>query len=101
MGRGGRDLARGRFGNDQHRRGGQRGQQDHGRQGRPEGRPPSAKQLLKMMDTNGDEQISKKEARGPLKDFFDEVDKNEDGFLSKKELRNLPKPPNRGQSGRR
>jgi Ca2+-binding EF-hand superfamily protein len=54
-----------------------------------------------MMDTNGDEQISKKEARGPLKDFFDEVDKNEDGFLSKKELRNLPKPPNRGQSGRR
>jgi len=107
LGRGGRDLARGRFGNDQNKIGGQRGQQGQGmqrrqgRQGGSGGNRPSAKQLLKMMDTNGDEQISKKEARGPLKDFFDEVDKNEDGFLSLKELRKLPKPPNRGQRGRR
>ena len=96
----GRDLARGRFGNDRNRQGGQRGQGRQGRQGPPEGRRPSAKQLVKMMDTDGDGKISKEEARGPLQDHFDQVDSNEDGLLTLKELRNA-KPPNRGGRGRR
>ena len=52
------------------------------------------------MDTDGDGKISKEEARGPLQDHFDQVDSNEDGLLTVKELRNA-KPPNRGGKGPR
>jgi len=97
LGRRGRDLARGRFENNQNRQGGQRRQGPQGTRG---GKRPSAKQLLKMMDADGDGKISKEEARGPLQDHFDQVDSNEDGFLTVKELRNMPKPPNRGGRGR-
>lgn len=90
----GRELAGGRFGNGRNRQCGQRDQ------GRPEGNRPSSKQLVKMMDTDGDGKISKEEARGPLQDHFDQVDSNEDGLLTVKELRNA-KPPNRGGRGRR
>jgi Ca2+-binding EF-hand superfamily protein len=62
--------------------------------GRGEGRGsqnrPSAVDLLGEMDSNNDGQLSKNEVKGPLLDDFSKIDTNEDGFLSKEELENLP-----------
>jgi Ca2+-binding EF-hand superfamily protein len=55
-------------------------------------KPPTFKQLLKQMDANEDGKLSKKEIKGPLKDDFKKVDTNEDGFITKKEFENAPKP---------
>ncbi|MCR9171327.1 MAG: YHYH protein [bacterium] len=52
---------------------------------------PDPKELMKMMDTNGDGKIERSEARGPLQNDFDRVDQNKDGFLTLEEL----KPPGR------
>ena len=49
-------------------------------------KPPTFKQLLKDMDANEDGKLSKKEIKGPLKDDF------KDGFITKKEFENAPKP---------
>ncbi|TXE20036.1 EF-hand domain-containing protein [Psychroserpens burtonensis] len=54
--------------------------------------PPTFKQLLKEMDKNEDGQLSKAEVKGPLKDNFTEIDTNEDGYITKKELEDAPKP---------
>lgn len=96
LGNRGRQFARGRFGNDRNR------------QGPPNGKRPTAKQLMKMMDADEDGKLSKEEVRGPLADNFDEVDLNEDGFLSLKEIRKAaPKQPqgrrgnDRGRGGGR
>lgn len=86
----GRQLARGRFGNDQNR------------QKPPNGKRPSAKQLIKMMDLDDDGKISEEEARGPLLEMFAKIDANEDGFLTAKEIRKAaPKPRQNGQRGGR
>ena len=60
--------------------------------------PPSIKQLFKDLDTNEDGKISLKEVKGPLKKDFKKIDLNEDGFLSKEEIKKAPKPkrPERG-----
>ncbi|WP_397447931.1 hypothetical protein [Polaribacter sp. R77954] len=50
------------------------------------------KQLLKDLDTNEDGKLSLKEVKGPLKKDFKKIDTNEDGFLSKEELAKAPKP---------
>ncbi|GAL36825.1 hypothetical protein JCM19240_2894 [Vibrio maritimus] len=42
------------------------------------------------MDSNGDGKLSKSEVRGPLKNDFSRIDRNNDGFISEDEL---PKPP--------
>ena len=55
-------------------------------------RPPTFKQLLKEMDKNEDGKLSKKEVKGPLKNDFKKIDTNEDGFISKEELEKAPKP---------
>ena len=47
---------------------------------------PMNKSPLTMMDTNGDGKISYSEARGPLKEDFNRLDKNKDGFLTKDEI---------------
>lgn len=62
---------------------------DRGTRGRPS--RPSVKQLMKMMDANEDGKLSKDEVKGPLEKDFAKVDTNEDGFLSKKELEKAPK----------
>ena len=57
--------------------------------------PPSIKQLFKDLDTNEDGKISFKEVKGPLKRDFKKIDLNEDGFLTKEEIKKAPKPKRR------
>ncbi len=58
-------------------------------------RPPTFKELLEKMDANEDGKLSKKEIKGPLKEHFDKVDANEDGFITEEELKKAPKPKRR------
>jgi len=58
---------------------------------------PTFAELLKDMDTNDDGKLSRKEIKGPLKDDFDKVDVNEDGFITEKEFEKAPKPKGRKQ----
>lgn len=62
--------------------------------------PPSIKQIFKDLDKNEDGKISLKEVKGPLKKDFKKVDLNEDGFITKEELKKAPKPkrPERRQN---
>lgn len=60
---------------------------------------PTAEELIKKMDKDEDGKLSKKEVKGPLEKDFDKIDTDEDGFLTKEELEKAPKPE-RGQ-GRR
>ncbi|QHI36615.1 hypothetical protein IMCC3317_19780 [Kordia antarctica] len=57
--------------------------------------PPTFEQLLKEMDANEDGKLSKDELKGPLKENFAKIDTDEDGFISKKEFKNAPKPARR------
>jgi Ca2+-binding EF-hand superfamily protein len=60
--------------------------------------PPSIEVVFKHMDKNEDGKLSKKEVKGPLKDDFDKIDLDEDGFITKKELEKAPKPKGRKPS---
>jgi len=42
--------------------------------------------IIKRLDADKDGKISKKEARGLVKDHFDQLDKNKDGFVDSDEL---------------
>ncbi len=55
-------------------------------------KPPKFKQLVKKMDTNEDGKLSKKEVKGPLKEHFAKVDVDEDGFITEEEFKKAPKP---------
>lgn len=54
--------------------------------------PPSVKQIFADLDEDEDGLLSKKEVKGPLKRDFDKIDTDEDGFISKEELEKAPKP---------
>lgn len=54
--------------------------------------PPSFKELLKEMDKNEDGKLSKDEIKGPLKKDFSKIDTDEDGFISEEEFKKAPKP---------
>lgn len=69
------------------------GQSDQRRQNQE---PPSIEQIFADLDEDEDGLISKKEVKGPLKRGFDKIDANEDGFISKEEMGKAPKPK-RGQ----
>jgi len=58
---------------------------------RPQTRP-SIDEIFKQMDANEDGKLSVKEVKGPIKKDFDKIDSNEDGFISKTELKNAPQP---------
>lgn len=62
---------------------------------RKERTPPTFAELLKEMDKNEDGKLSKKEIKGPLKEDFDKVDTNEDGFITEEEFKKAPKPKRR------
>lgn len=57
--------------------------------------PPSIDEIFEHMDANEDGKLSKKEVKGPLSRDFDRVDANEDGFISREELEKAPKPKRR------
>lgn len=53
---------------------------------------PTFEQLLEKMDENDDGKLSLKEVKGPLADHFDQIDANEDGFITEEEFSKAPKP---------
>ena len=63
---------------------------------------PSFEQLLKNMDSDKDGKLSKSEVKGPLNDHFAKVDTDEDGFITKEEFENAPRPKQKkGKMGKR
>ena len=54
--------------------------------------PPTFSELLKELDKNEDGKLSKDEIKGPLKEDFSKVDTDEDGFITEEEFKNAPKP---------
>lgn len=54
--------------------------------------PPTFKELIEKMDANEDGKLSKAEIKGPLKNDFAKVDTDEDGFISEEEFAKAPKP---------
>ena len=64
-------------------------QEEHSDKERRKG-PPSIEQIFKDLDKDG--KISLKEVKGRLKKDFKKVDLNEDGFITKEELKKAPKP---------
>ena len=61
---------------------------------RPSG-PPSTEKIFQDLDSDKDDKISLKEAKGPLQKDFSKIDTNEDGFITKEELEKAPKPKRR------
>ena len=55
-------------------------------------KPPTFKELLKEMDADENGKLSKEELKGPLKNDFSKVDSDDDGFITKEEFDNAPKP---------
>lgn len=55
-------------------------------------KPPTFKELIKKMDANEDGKLSKDEIKGPLKEDFAKVDTDEDGFITAAEFSKAPKP---------
>ena len=54
--------------------------------------PPTTDEIFEKFDANKDDLLSKDEIKGPLKDNFDTIDTDDDGFISREELDNAPKP---------
>ncbi|WP_422107996.1 hypothetical protein [Winogradskyella sp.] len=52
---------------------------------------------MEKLDEDKDGQLSKKEVKGPLKDHFDKVDLDEDGFITEEEFEKAPKPKRRNR----
>ena len=53
---------------------------------------PTVAEIFKQMDKDEDGKLSKEEIKGPLKNDFAKIDSNDDGFLSKEELEKAPTP---------
>ncbi|WP_452229881.1 EF-hand domain-containing protein [Lacinutrix sp. MEBiC02404] len=66
-------------------------------QNRQQKTPPTFSELLKELDANDDGKLSEEELKGPLKDNFDKVDTDEDGFITEEEFDKAPKPKGRGK----
>ncbi len=71
------------------------GQQSREKPNQRSGQPPSIDEMFKM-DINTDGLLAKTEVKGRLLRDFDIIDTDRDGFISRKELENAPKPE-RGQ----
>ncbi|WP_422083821.1 EF-hand domain-containing protein [Ulvibacterium sp.] len=57
---------------------------------------PTIAQVFKDLDADEDGKLSAKEVKGPLKRDFAKIDANEDGYLSREELEKAPKPERNG-----
>ncbi len=58
----------------------------------PDG-PPKPEIVMAKLDANKDGKISKVEVKDPLKNHFQIVDLNKDGFITLEELKKAPRPP--------
>jgi len=61
-------------------------------QDKPQKERPTFEKLLGDMDANEDGKLSQDEVKGRLKENFDKVDADSDGFVTKEEFDNAPKP---------
>lgn len=64
---------------------------DRGAKGGERGGPPSVDEVFKM-DKDMDGKLSKMEVDDKLAKHFDKIDTNGDGFITKEEFKNAPKP---------
>lgn len=71
--------------------------QSQNRQGRKA--PPTFEALIEEMDANEDGKLSKNELKGPLKEDFANVDTDEDGYITKEEFKKAPRPKRRERGG--
>ncbi len=62
--------------------------------------PPTFSELLEEMDSGKDGKLSAAEVKGPLKEIFGDIDTNEDGYITKEEFENAPKPKKGKPQGR-
>lgn len=75
---------------------------EQGGQGDKKGPPPNADEIFEMMDADENGLLEESEIKGPLKNDFLKIDTNEDGYISKEELEESPKPEiNSGQGKRK
>lgn len=72
---------------------------DRSTAGRSGGGRPTADEIIVMMDVNKDNLIELNEAEGPIKNDFETIDADDDGFITKEELENAPKPDRQGGQG--
>jgi len=56
--------------------------------------------MFAEMDANNDGRLAKLEVKGRLAENFDKIDTDGDGFITKEEMKNAPKP-RRGNRGQR
>ena len=68
----------------------------HGKGQRPNRQRRTPAQMLTQLDANKDGRLAPSEVKGPLKNRFNSIDTNKNGFLSLKELRAAPRPSRRG-----
>lgn len=60
------------------------------------GGPPTYSQLLEEMDTNKDGLLAVAEVKGPIAQDISRIDSNGDGYITRAEFENAPRPQ-RGQ----
>lgn len=65
------------------------------------GQRPDPDVLLAEMDSNKDGKLAKDEVSGRLLQDFDRLDTDKDGFVTKEELENAPRPEGRRGGGPR
>ena len=68
--------------------------QERGPERGQRGQRPSVEEVFKM-DKNGDGKLGKDEVQGRLLQAFDRFDANKDGFITKAEFENAPRPDRR------
>ena len=75
--------------------------QESGGKRRGQGGRPNIDQLFVRMDGNEDGKLSKNEVKGPLVNNFSKIDANDDGFITREELEKAPRPNNKKTQGKR
>lgn len=70
------------------------------KQQRNQGGRPSIDQLFEQMDVNEDGKLSKKEVKGPLLENFSKVDADQDGYITREELEKASKQNRKNRNQR-